>query len=149
MAVVNVRGVNDGGGFGGAKPRGDDDAIGQPSEFGRNVTTSITLGNDETAIGGHVAIAPIARNFVGQRGVECKTSPRQRIERGAGAPIERQKAACLAGRRGSDLSPFHDNNVDPAATEEVGGAGADHAAAADHDAHGFSADEPLNRRFWP
>jgi hypothetical protein len=33
-----------------------------------------------------------------------------------------------------------------AATEEAGGAGADHAAAADRDAHEFSADEPFDHR---
>ena len=57
----------------------------------------------------------------------------------AGAPVERQEAACLAGCRGGHLGPFHDNDIDPAATEEVGGAGADHAGAADHDAHSVSA----------
>src|SRR5450631_1392170 len=61
----------------------------------------------------------------------------------------RQKATCLARRRGSHLGPFHDDDIDAAPTEEVGGAGADHAAAADHDSHGFSVDGPLNRRFWP
>ena len=128
-------GVNDRGGFRRAELGADDDAVGKPGEFGRDVTTSVTLGNDETAIGGPAAIAPIARNFVGQRGVKCETSPRQRIERGAGAPVQRQETAGLARGRSGDLSPFHDNDLDPAATEEVGGAGADHAGAADHDAH--------------
>jgi hypothetical protein len=40
--------VNDGGGFGGAEPGGDDDTVGKPGEFGRDVTTSVALGNDET-----------------------------------------------------------------------------------------------------
>jgi hypothetical protein len=68
------------------------------------VTTSVTLGNDETAIGGHAAIAPIARNLTGQGSVKPEAPLRQRIERSAGAPIERQKATCLARRRGSAAS---------------------------------------------
>jgi hypothetical protein len=40
----------------------------------------------------------------------------------------------------------HDNDIDPAVTEEVGGAGADDAAAEDHDAHCVSTDEQRNRR---
>lgn len=139
--------VNDGGGFRGAESGANDDAIGQPIQFGREVTTSVTFGNDETAVGGHPAVAPIARNLAGQRGVKCETSPRQRIERGAGAPVQRQKTACLAGRCRSHLGPFHDEDIDPAAAQEVGGAGADHAAAADHDAHGFSAAKALDRWF--
>jgi hypothetical protein len=131
-------GVNDRGGFRRAEPGRDDDAAGQPIELGRRVTTRITFGNDETAIGGHAAVAPLARNLVGQGGMKCKTSPRQRVERAAGAPVERQEAACLAGCRSGHLGPLHDDNVDAAAAEEIGGAGADHAAAANHDAHGFS-----------
>ena len=82
------------------------------------MTTGVALGNDETAIGGHAAVAPIARNLVGQGGVKSKTSPRERIERGAGAPVERQEAASLAGCRSGHLGPFHDDDVDPAATRK-------------------------------
>ena len=132
-------GVNDPCGFGGAEPGRDDDAVGQPIELGAHVTTRVMLGNGETAIGGHAAVAPIARDLACQCGVKRKTSPRQRVERGAGAPVERQEATGLAGCRRGHLGPFHDCHVDAAAREEIGGAGADHAAAADHDAHGFSA----------
>jgi hypothetical protein len=79
--------------------------------------------------------------------VKRKTSPHQRIERGAGAPVERQEAAGLAGCGSGHLGPFHDDDLDPAAAEEIGGAGADHTAAADHDAHGFSADQLVRLGF--
>jgi hypothetical protein len=41
----------------------------------------------------------------------------------------------------TSVGSTNDNDIDPAATEEGGGAGADHAAAADHEAHGFSVEE--------
>jgi hypothetical protein len=133
--------VNDPGRFPGAEPLRDDDAVGQPIELGRGVAERVTVGGDETAIGGHAAVAPIACDLASQTSVKRKTAPRQRIERGAGAPVERQEAAGLAGCGSGHLGPFHHRHVDPAAAEEIGGAGADHAAAADHDAHGFSADQ--------
>jgi hypothetical protein len=43
--------VNDGGGSRRAELGAYDDAVGKPGEFGRDVTTSVALGNDETAIG--------------------------------------------------------------------------------------------------
>jgi hypothetical protein len=57
------------------------------------VATSVTLGNDEAAIGGHAAVAPIARNLMGQGVVKSEAPSRQRIEWTAGAPVERQEAA--------------------------------------------------------
>ena len=116
--------------------------------LGAHVTPRVSFRNDETAIGGHAAVAPIACDLVGQSGVKCKTPPRQRIERGAGAPVERQEAACLAGCRSRHLGPLHDYHVDAAADEEIGGAGADHAAAADHDTHGCSVDWPPTLGRW-
>jgi hypothetical protein len=58
--------VNDRGRFRSSEPRLDDHAFGQPIELGRLVTTGVVLGNDETAIGSHAAIAPIAFNLVGR-----------------------------------------------------------------------------------
>ena len=136
--------MNDPRGFRGAEPLHDDDALGQPVEFGARLVGRIVPGRDKTAIGGHAAVAPIARDLAGQGRVKRKTSPRQRIERSAGAPVERQEAACLAGCRSRHLGPLHDCHVDAAVGEEIGGAGADHAAAADHDTHGCSEDWPLN-----
>jgi hypothetical protein len=102
-------------------------------EFEGNVTTSI--GSNEAAIGGHATVAPIARNLVRQGGVEFEASPYQRIERSTSAPVERQKSACLAGCGSGHLRPFDDDDLNPAATEEIGGACADYAAAANHNAH--------------
>ena len=62
------------------------------------------------------------------------------------ACYQRQEAAGLAGCRGGHPGAFHDDDVDAAAAEEIGGAGADHAAAADHDAHECSVDERLAYR---
>jgi hypothetical protein len=94
MAVVNAGGVNDRGRFRGAESGRDDDAVGEPIEFGRYVATSVTLGNDEAAIGGHAAVAPIARNLMGQGVVKSEAPSRQRIEWTAGAPVERHEALC-------------------------------------------------------
>jgi hypothetical protein len=81
--------------------------------------------SSSTDIGGRFSRHLIARYVVGQGGVKSKAPSRQRIERTAGAPVERQEAACLTGCRRGHLGPFHDDDVDPAATEEIGGAGAD------------------------
>ena len=62
---------------------------------------------------GHTA--PIIK----QGGVKLEASARQLIERGAGAPVERQKSASLARCRRRHLGPLDDNDVDPAASEEV------------------------------
>jgi len=105
---------------------------------GRSVTARITLRHDETAVGCHSAKTPVARNLVGQDGMEVEASARQRIERGAGAPIKRQKSACLAGCCRGYLGPLDDDDVDPAATKEVGRARADYASAADHNPHVFA-----------
>jgi hypothetical protein len=56
---------------------------------------------------------------------------RQLIERRAGAPVEGQKPAGLAGSRRGYLGPLHDDDLDPAATEEIRCTGADYTAAAD------------------
>ena len=112
----------------------------EPIEFGRRMTTSVTIADDEPTIGGHALVAPIARNLVRQGGVKLETSARQRIERGAGAPVERQKSASLAGCRRGHLGPLDDDDVDPAASEEVRDAGSDHAAPANHDPHDVSTD---------
>src|SRR6516162_2239928 len=69
----------------------------------------------------------------------------ERVKRGADAPVERQKAAGLAGCRSGHFGPLHDSNVNPAATKEIGGADADNSTAADHNVHGFSADQGAGR----
>src|SRR5215471_5578923 len=72
--------------------------------------------------------------------MKLEATSRERVKRGADAPVERQKAAGLAGCRSGHFGPLHDSNVNPAATKEIGGAGADNSTAADHNVHGFSAD---------
>ena len=129
--------VNDRGRVRRAQLRPDDHAVGQPIEFGGHVSPLVTVGNDETAVRGHALIAPVAVDFPGQTCVQRKASPCERIERTARTPVERQKAAGLArgGRR--HLGPFHDGHVDPAARQEIAGACANDATAADHDMHGL------------
>src|SRR5688572_27910708 len=74
--------------------------------------------------------------------MEREAAPRQGIERAAGAPIERQKAARLAGSRASDLRSLDDGDFHAAPRQEIGGAGSDHAAAGDQDTH-FSSHHPV------
>jgi hypothetical protein len=136
--------VNNRGRFHRSEPRLDDYAVGEPIELGRLAATGVALGNDETAIGSHAAIAPIARNLVGQGGVKPEAPLRQCIKRGARAPVERQETSSVARGRSGQVGPFHDDDVDAPASEQIGGAGADRAAAADRDTHGFSADKLLN-----
>ena len=59
----------------------------------------------------------------------------QGVERTAGAPVERQEAARLAGGRAGDPRALDDDDLDAAPGQEIGGAGSDHAAAANQDTH--------------
>src|SRR5262245_65930224 len=68
--------------------------------------------------------------------MELEAPPRQWIERAAAAPVERQKAARLAGRRAGDGVTLDDGRPRAASACEVGNRGADRAATADHDARG-------------
>jgi Protein of unknown function (DUF3363) len=69
--------------------------------------------------------------------MKMEASPRQRIERRASAPVERQKSTCLSRCSGGDLGPLDYDDVDPAATEEKSGTRADDAGAANHNAHQY------------
>jgi hypothetical protein len=84
--------------------------------------------------------ALIDSNLASQALVKFKAATRQRIERGAGTPVEDEQSARLAGCGGRHLGPFDDEDVDPAAREEVGGAGPDHATSANDDPHDVSID---------
>src|SRR6516225_3000690 len=82
--------------------------------------------------------------------MKLETTSRERVKRGADAPVERQKAAGLAGCRSGHFGPLHDSDVNPAAKKEIGGAGADNFTAADHNVHGFSAERfKTSRLFTP
>src|SRR6516162_9552853 len=72
--------------------------------------------------------------------MKLEATSHERVKRGADAPVERQKAAGLAGCRSGHFGPLHDSDVNPALTKEIGRAGADNSTAADHNVHGFSAD---------
>jgi hypothetical protein len=78
--------------------------------------------------------------------MKVKAPSRLHIEGSAGAPVERQETTGFAGGRRSHLGSLDDGDFDPAATEEKGGAGAEHAASANHNAHDFSR---LNQAFRP
>ena len=67
--------------------------------------------------------------------VQGKAAPCERLQRCAVAPVEREKAARLAGRPAREARPLDDCRLDPAAAEEIRGRGADHPAAADHNMH--------------
>ena len=81
------------------------------------------------------AIAPVAAEFLGEFGVQSEAAPGEWCQRRAVAPVEGEKAAGLAGGRAGDAGTFDEHGLDLPLAEEVGDAGADHAAAADHDTH--------------
>jgi hypothetical protein len=57
--------------------------------------------------------------------VKDEAPPRQLIERSSGAPVERQKAARLAGGRTCDLVTLDDDRLCAASRGEIGNCGAD------------------------
>jgi hypothetical protein len=67
--------------------------------------------------------------------MQHEAAARQRIERTAGAPVEREKATRFTGSRASDPGTLDDGNVDTAPSQKIGGASSNHAAAANHDTH--------------
>jgi hypothetical protein len=69
-----------------------------------------------TAIGFQTPIAPGIAKCVGELSVERITPPRQSIERAAAAPVERQKAARLAGGRAGDFVALDDDGLRTAST---------------------------------
>src|SRR2546425_7793907 len=64
--------------------------------------------------------------------MELEAAPRQSIERAAAAPVERQKAARLAGGCTGDGVTLYDSRPAAASACEVGDRGADCATTADH-----------------
>ena len=80
-------------------------------------------------------MAPVAVYLTGKLGVQGEAAARQSIERTAGAPVEGQKAARLAGGCAGDIRPFNDSDIYAAAGQELRGAGSDHTAAANQDTH--------------
>lgn len=85
------------GGLSRAEPARDVHVVAEPFELDVSSLRSAVFGNRETAVRGNAPIAPITVNFIRKPRVQLEASPGQRVERGAGAPGERQKATRLAG----------------------------------------------------
>ncbi|MGY3343133.1 hypothetical protein ACVWYK_001902 [Bradyrhizobium sp. USDA 4470] len=134
-------GMNDRGRLGRSDAPCDDDALAQPVEHGRRIPARVAIGRNIAAIRAHRPMAPIACNLFRQLRVKREAATCQRIERRAGAPVPREEAASLARCRGCDVGSLNHDDVDPATTQEVGRASPDHAAAANHNAHGFDIDD--------
>ena len=136
----NCAGMNLRRGFGRAQPLAHAHAGRQPAEIiGAGAARA---GRRPTAaIGVEPAIAPVAPDLLGEPGMQREAAAGQRAERRAVAPVERQKAARLARRRACDRDALDDGRMNPAAAQEIGDRGADHAAAANHNTH-----QAANRR---
>ena len=74
----------------------------------------------EAAIGGQAPVAPIAAELLRQLGMQRKAPPREGFERGAVAPVERQKATRFAGGRAGQTGAFDNGRLDPAAAQKIG-----------------------------
>src|SRR5260370_4091067 len=85
-------------------------------------------------IGRQTPITPRIAERGGKFGMELETPPRQSIERAAAAPVERQKAARLAGGRTGHGVTLYDGRPRAASACEVGDRSADPATTANHDA---------------
>jgi len=114
------------------EPARDRDAVGQPRPSVRTVR-GIAL-DGVAAVGRQTPITPRIAELGGKFGMELEAPPRQWIERAAAAPVQRQKAARLAGGRTGDGVTLYDGRPRAAAACEVGDRGADRATTADHDA---------------
>jgi len=99
------------------------------------------------AIGRHAAIAPVATELIVQAGMQREAAPSQCFERPAVAPVERKKPAGLARRAAGQPGALDDDHLGAQTTQEVGDRRADHAAAADQDAHRVAPHCPLSPYF--
>lgn len=113
----------------------NDCAIGKPIERRGCVSARVTITSYETAVRIHSAIGPVVIYLTGKLGMQGEAAARQRIERATGAPIEGQKATRFAGSCASYLRSFNGSDIDAAPSQEIGGASANHAAAANHNTH--------------
>src|SRR5262249_61104081 len=84
----------------------------------------------------HAPIAVVRGELPGQLGVEREAPARQRAERRAIAPVEREESPGLARRGAGDTRALDNSDGDVAPGEEVGDRGADDAGAADDDVTG-------------
>src|SRR5262245_54938662 len=104
----------------------NDRAGGKPVERRGLLNARATRTRDVSAVRGRSVIAPVVVYPGGEFGMEREAAAGQGIEWTAGAPIEREKAAGLAGSRASNLRSFDDDDIDAAPREKIGGAGSDH-----------------------
>ena len=81
------------------------------------------------------AVPPLVVDALGKLRVEREAAARQRLDRRAVAPVEREEAARLAGGRIGDAGALDHRALDAALAEEVGDRRADHAATADQYPH--------------
>ena len=110
----------------------DGDPVGEPRSPARNAP-GIVLG-DVAGVGRQTSISPRIAELGRKFGMDLEASPRQLIDRGAAAPVERQEASRFAGRRAGDLVTFYEDRPPAPSACEVSNRGADRATAADHDA---------------
>jgi hypothetical protein len=90
---------------------GNDNSVGKPIEFGRHRATSVIIGDNEPAVRGRALVGESAIISRGQGGRKLEAPSCQRIEPSAGTPVNCQKAAGLAGRRGGHFAPLYRNDV--------------------------------------
>ena len=107
------------------------DPIRQPSRR----RTERAAGACDDAEGIEPAIVPRAAERGGEVGMQGEAAPGQRRQRRAIAPVQRQEAAGLARGGAGDAGPLDDHGLHLPPAQEVGGTGADHAAAADQNTH--------------
>src|SRR5262245_8291171 len=101
----------------------NDRAGGKPVDRRGLLPARATRTRDVSAVRGRSVIAPVVLYRGGKLGMEREAATRQGIELTAGAPIERQKTAGLAGSRAGNLRSFDDDDIDAAPREKIGGAG--------------------------
>ena len=110
----------------------DRDPVGEPRSPAWTAP-GIVLGG-VAGVGRQTPISPRIAELRRKFGMDLEASPRQLIDRGAAAPVERQEASRFAGGRASDLVTFYEDWPRAPSACEVGDRGADRATAADHDA---------------
>jgi hypothetical protein len=79
-----------------------------------------------------------AIELVSEAGMQSEAAARQRIQRAARAPIERQETARFAGGCTRHVRALDNDDFYPASNQKVGGARRDDTATTNHNPHRFS-----------
>src|SRR5690349_4008963 len=127
--------MNDRGGFRGTEATGNDHAFTKPGEPAGRVSTCVVVGNDVTAVRVHASIPPVAVDLPRETGMQRKAATRERIERAARAPVEREKPARFAGSGTRHRRAFHHDDFDPALSQKIRRASGYDTTSADHNPH--------------